>query len=89
MDPTLAKMRMSGELEIPVNANASEWLMNHAWTPDGIVAQNNRQAYAQADYIGLDGKGLDNYRLGRYDTAGNIVYRDGSVFDPTTGEAKA
>ncbi|RZJ62588.1 MAG: hypothetical protein EON49_01760 [Acidovorax sp.] len=90
MDPTLAKMRMSGEISPPTGVDASEWLMSNTWTKDGVVAQNNRVAYASADFIGLDGKGADTYRLTRFDTAtGNYVNYDGRVYDPLTGEAKA
>lgn len=90
MDPTLAKMRMSGEIAPPAGVDASEWLMSNTWTKDGIVAQNNRVAYANADYLGLDGKGADTYRLTRFDPAtGNYVNYDGRVYDPLTGEAKA
>lgn len=90
MDPTLAKMRMSGEINPPTGTDASEWLMSSKWTKDGIVAQNNRVAYANADYIGLDGKGAGTYKLSRFDTAtGNIINYDGRVYDPLTGEVKA
>ena len=90
MDPTLAKMRMSGEINPPTGTDASEWLMSSKWTKDGIVAQNNRVAYANADYIGLDGKGAGTYKLSRFDAAtGNIINYDGRVFDPLTGEVKA
>ncbi|RYF55304.1 MAG: hypothetical protein EOO27_21445 [Comamonadaceae bacterium] len=90
MDPTLAKMRMSGEIAPPAGADASEWLMSNTWTKDGIVAQNNRVAYANADYLGLDGKGADTYRLTRFEPAtGNYVNYDGKIYDPLTGEAKA
>lgn len=90
MDPTLVKMRMTGGLEIPADANSSSWLMDHKWTKDGVVAQDNRIAYANADFIGLDGKGAGTYRLGRYDpTTGNIVNPDGTAYDPLTGEAVA
>ncbi len=90
MDPTLAKMRMSGEINPPTGTDASEWLMSSKWTKDGIVTQNNRVAYANADYIGLDGKGAGTYKLSRFDAAtGNIINYDGRVFDPLTGEVKA
>ncbi|MBV7541871.1 hypothetical protein [Acidovorax sp. sic0104] len=90
MDPTLAKMRMSGEISPPAGADATEWLMSNTWTKDGIVAQNNRVAYASGDYIGLDGKGAGTYRLSRFDTAtGNLIGPDGAAYDPQTGEAKA
>lgn len=90
MDPTLAKMRMAGEIDAPTGGvNITEWLMDNKWTTDGIVPQNNRLAFAQSDYIGLDGKGAGTYRLGKYDSTGNIVNYDGLVYDPVTGEVKA
>ncbi len=90
MDPTLAKMRMSGEIAAPFGINISEWLTENKWAKDGNLAQNNRVAYANADYIGLDGKGAGTYKLSRLDTAtGNIINYDGRVYDPLTGEVKA
>lgn len=90
MDPTLAKMRTDGLVEVPEGVNPSEWLMSNRWTPDGIVAQNNRVMFAQAPYIGLDGKGADTYRLATYDsTTNSIINFDGVAYDPNTGEAKA
>lgn len=90
MDPTLAKMRMNGEINAPTGTEVSEWLMSNKWTKDGIVAENNRLAYANADYIGLDGKGAGTYKRSRLDTAtGNIINYDGRVYDPLTGEVKA
>jgi len=90
MDPTLAKMRMNGEIAAPYGVNISEWLMDNKWTKDGTVAQNNRVAYANADYIGLDGKGAGTYKLSKFDAAtGNIINYDGRVYDPLTGEVKA
>ena len=90
MDPTLARMRMNGEIDAPAGENISEWLTNHKWTADGIVAENNRVAYANADYIGLDGTGAGTYRQVRFDTAtGNLINYSGRIHDPLTGEAKA
>ena len=90
MDPTLAKMRSDGTLEIPQGTDVSEWLMSNKWTADGNIAQNNRVAFAQAPYIGLDGKGADTYRLMKFDAATNtLIDRDGVAYDRLTGEAKA
>lgn len=90
MDPTLYKMRKDGEITIPDDANATEWLMQNKWTPDGIVANNNRTTYAQADYLGINGDRAGNYRFAKYDSAtGFIVDLDGQSYDPTTGEAMA
>lgn len=90
MDPTLARMRMTGDLAAPYGVNITEWLTENKWTKDGVVAQNNRLTYANADYIGLDGKGATTYRLTRLDLAtGNIINFDGRVYDPVTGVAKA
>jgi hypothetical protein len=90
MDPTLAKMRMNGEVDAPAGENVSEWLMSNKWTKDGVVAENNRVAYANADFIGLDGKGAGTYRRVQLDTAtGNLINYDGRIHDPLTGEAKA
>lgn len=90
MDPVLAKMRMAGELEVPAGEGVSDWLMGHKWTPDGIVAENNRVAYANADFIGLDGTGAGTYRQVRFDTAtGDLINYDGRIHDPLTGDAKA
>jgi hypothetical protein len=90
MDPVLARMRMVGELEVSAGQTVSDWLTDHKWTPDGIVAENNRVAYANADYIGLDGTGAGTYRRMRFDTAtGDIINFDGRIYDPLTGEAKA
>ena len=90
MDPTLAKMRRDGTVQVPDGVNPSDWLMSNRWTPDAIVAQDNRVAYANAPYIGLDGKGADTYRLTTYDSATNsIIDYDGTAYDPATGEARA
>lgn len=90
MDPTLAKMQISGEVKAPAGVNPSEWVMSNKWTADGIVAQNNREVFASAPYIGLDGKGGDTYRLATYDSATNsIINHDGIAYDPITGEVKA
>jgi len=90
MDPTLVKMRSEGTLDIPQGTHVTEWLMSNKWTADGNVAQNNRLAYAQAPYIGLDGKGADTYRLMKFDPATNtLIDRDGVAYDRATGEAKA
>lgn len=90
MDPTLAKMRMDGKLELPEGANSSEWLMSHKWTADGAVAQDNRQVFAKAPYIGLDGKGAGTYRQSTYDaTTNSIIDPNGTAYDPVTGEARA
>jgi hypothetical protein len=90
MDPVLARMRMAGELDVPAGQTASDYLMDHKWTPDGIVAENNRVAYANADYIGLDGTGAGTYRRVRFDPAtGDLINFDGRIYDPLTGEAKA
>ena len=48
MDPTLAKMRMEGKVDIPEGANPSEWLTSNKWTANGIVAQDNRTVFAHA-----------------------------------------
>ena len=90
MDPTLAKMRMEGKVEIPEGANPSEWLMSNKWTANSIVAQDNRTVFAHAPYIGLDGKGSDTYRRTTYDaTTNSIIDHEGVAYDPVTGEAKA
>lgn len=90
MDPTLAKMRTDGKVEVPQGVNPSEWLMSNKWTADGVVAQDNRQLFAQAPYIGLDGKGAGTYRLTTYDAATNsIIDPNGTAYDPVTGEARA
>lgn len=90
MDPTLAKMRMDGDLSVPSGESVSEWLMSNKWTKDGVVAENNRVAYANADFIGLDGKGGGTYRRVQIDTAtGNLINYDGRIHDPLTGDAKA
>lgn len=85
MDPTLLKKRMEGNGE---GINDPDWLTNHRWTPEGAVESNNRVFYAQAKFIGLDGKGGENYRLAKYDPAtGRIVDLDGRTYDPLTGKA--
>lgn len=90
MDPTLAKMRKEGTVEIPEGANPSNWLMSNNWTANGIVAQDNRTVFAHAPYIGLDGKGADTYRRTTYDaTTNSIIDHDGIAYDPMTGEARA
>lgn len=84
MDPTLLKKRMEGNTE---GISDPEWLTNHRWTATGTIESNNRTMYAQATFIGLDGKGADNYRLAKYDTAtGRIIDLDGRSYDPITGE---
>lgn len=84
MDPTLLKKRLEGSAE---GINDPDWLTNHRWTADGAVASNNRVAYAQADFIGIDGKGAGTYRLAKYDSAtGRIIDFDGRSYDPITGE---
>jgi len=90
MDPALYKMRKDGEITIPDNANATEWLTQNKWTPDGIVANNNRVTFAQADFLGINGDRAGNYHFAKYDSAtGFIVDLDGQSYDPTTGEAMA
>ena len=85
MDPTLLKKRMEGNSE---GMGDPDWLTGHRWTPEGVVENNNRVFYAQAKFIGLDGKGEENYRLAKYDLAtGRIVDLDGRTYDPLTGEA--
>lgn len=87
MDPTLARMRMEGTVNVPTDGNTTEWLMSNRWTEQGIVAQNNRLHYANADYIGIDGKGAGTYKLAKWDLAtGNLVGADGERFDGTTGK---
>ncbi|MCK6414052.1 MAG: hypothetical protein L6Q63_00620 [Giesbergeria sp.] len=84
MDPTLLKKRMEGDTQ---GGNDPEWLTNHKWTATGVIESNNRAMYAQASFIGLDGKGADNYRLAKYDNAtGRIIDFDGRSYDPITGE---
>ena len=84
MDPTLLKKRMEGDTQ---GGNDPEWLTNHKWTATGVIEGNNRAMYAQASFIGLDGKGADNYRLAKYDNAtGRIIDFDGRSYDPITGE---
>lgn len=90
MDPTLAKMRMDGKVDVPEGVNPSEWVMSNKWTADGVVAQDNRLVFAQAPYIGLDGKGAGTYRLTTYDaTTNSIIDHNGTAYDPLTGEARA
>ncbi|AOG25063.1 hypothetical protein [Acidovorax sp. RAC01] len=90
MDPTLARQRMTGEIDAPFGVNISEWLTENKWTSGGVVAENNRVKYANADYIGMDGKGAGTYKLTRLDPAtGNIINFDGRIYDPVTGEPKA
>lgn len=84
MDPALLKKRMEGDTE---GIGDPDWLMNHKWTATGTISSNNRTMYAQAPFIGLDGKGADSYRLAKYDTAtGRIIDLDGRTYDPITGE---
>ncbi len=84
MDPTLLKKRMEGDA---TGISDPNWLTNHKWTATGTIESNNRTMYAQATFIGLDGKGADNYRLAKYDTAtGHIIDLDGRTYDPITGE---
>jgi hypothetical protein len=84
MDPTLLKKRMDGNLE---GIGDPDWLSNHRWVADRAEASNNRVAYAQAAFIGVDGKGAGNYRLAKYDSAtGRIIDVDGRSYDPITGE---
>lgn len=87
MDPTLLKKRMEGDTQ---GMGDPDWLTSHRWTANGVVESNNRVLYAQADYIGLDGKGAGTYRLAKYDAAtGKILDLDGKLYDPITGEAQA
>lgn len=87
MDPTLLKKRMDGD---STGITDPDWLMQHRWTRDGAVASNNRLLYAQSAFIGLDGKGAENYRLAKYDSAsGLIVDLDGRRYDPNSGKAAA
>jgi len=90
MDPSLFKMVREGKLDIPAGASATEWLTQNKWTATGPVATNNRVTNAQAPYVGLDGKGADNYRLARFDPAtGFLIDVDGTTYDPATGQATA
>ncbi len=87
MDPTLLKNRMEGDT---AGIGDPDWLTQHRWTADGVVANNNRVTYAQSAFIGLDGKGADNYRLAKYDSAtGMLIDLDGQAYDPITGQAAA
>lgn len=88
MDPTLFKQRLDGKADIPTDANATEWLMQHQWTASGVVANDNRATLAQAPFRGLDGNGASTYRLARMDPgSGALVDLDGSRYDPRTGDA--
>lgn len=80
MDPTLYKMQMDGTLER--NSDPS-WLMTHQWTPNGIV-ERDHSAGSNPRFIGLDGKGADNYKLATYEN-GLLVDIDGRRYDPVTG----
>lgn len=51
-DPVLARKVYTGEIQLPYGVNKTEWLRQHAWTPNGIVEKNNPVAYSQADYSG-------------------------------------
>ena len=89
-DPTLFKQRLDGTLKSTAGENMSEWLTQNRWTSSGVVANNNRTSYANADFIGLDGKGAGTYKLAKYDAlTGNIVDLDGKQYNPTTGERMA
>lgn len=87
MDPTLLKKRMDGNTE---GISDPDWLANHRWTSDGVVASDNRVLYAQSAFIGLDGTGVNNYRLAKYNTVtGMLVDLDGRSYNPITGEPQA
>lgn len=85
MDPTLYKMRMDGDIQ---GMGDPSWLMTHSWTPDGIVESNNGYLSTLTPFIGMDGKGADNYRLATY-SDGLLVDVDGQRYDPITGQAQA
>ncbi|MGP1692795.1 MAG: hypothetical protein ACTS6O_09835, partial [Giesbergeria sp.] len=90
MDPTLYKMRLDGNVDVPQNINSTQWLREHKWTANGIVANDNSISMAKADYIGINGIGADTYHLASYDTAtGLIADLDGKKYDPGTGKLMA
>ena len=71
-DPVLTRMLYTGEITLPKNINKTEWLRTHAWTPNGIIEQNNPVAYSAAGYRGLNGDG--GYLLNRIDPAtGKVI----------------
>ncbi len=71
-DPVLARMLYTGEIKLPNNINKTEWLRQHAWTPNGIIEQNNPLAYSAAGYRGLNGDG--GYLINRIDPAtGKVI----------------
>lgn len=85
MDPTLYKMRLDGDTQ---GTGDPSWLMTHRWTPDGVVESNNGYLSTLTPFIGMDGKGADNYRLATYSN-GLLVDVDGQRYDPVTGQAQA
>jgi hypothetical protein len=89
MDPTLYKMRLDGQLELPPGTNSSEWLMANKWTAKGTVANENRLFFAQAEYIGLNGKGAGTYRQGQYDPATGRIIGMEEIYAPTEGKSSA
>lgn len=85
MDPALYKMRLDGDTQ---GMDDPSWLMTHRWTTNGIIQSNNSYDSTLKPFIGLDGKGADNYKLATYSN-GLLVDIDGHTYDPVTGEAKA
>lgn len=61
-DPVLARKVYTGEIQLPYGVNKTEWLRDHAWTPDGIVERNNVVAYANTPFSG-------DYNLRKIDPA--------------------
>ena len=85
-DPVLSRLQSQGEVEVPEGMDTTDWLSHNKWTPTGIVANDNRLSYANADYIGLSGTGASTYRLAQWDVAtGGLRNTDGKLYDPSTG----
>jgi hypothetical protein len=89
-DPVLARLQVQGKVQVPDGSHRTAWLSQNKWTPTGIVANDNRLSYANADYVGLSGTGAGTYRLAQWDIAtGGLRQANGKVYDPSSGKLMA
>lgn len=89
-DPTLARLHRLGKAQPPEDLDASSWLRHNKWTAAGVVPNDNRISFANADYIGLNGSMGGTYKLAQWDTAtGGLRDLDGKVYATLTGTLMA
>lgn len=89
-DPVLSRQQALGKVLVPEGMDTTMWLTQNKWTPTGIVANDNRTSYANADYVGMSGSGAGTYRLAQWDMAtAGLRDSNGKVYDPSSGKLLA